>query len=163
MKRRSAYFLSTGVFVIALAAAWLALSPTNRVKVAQVEVVDDGGTGILDGMTFAGSMRLASESQGVDDTFVFANGTFASTECDRRCGYPARPYFIRHVDGKIEFISESHCLYKDAKIEWRGTVEDGTIKGESIWTVDRWYWTIEKEFLFEGTLVDTAAPAASSS
>jgi hypothetical protein len=28
------------------------------------------------------------------------------------------------------------------------------------WTVARWYWTIEKQFWFEGTLVDRAVTAA---
>lgn len=96
------------------------------------------------------------------DTLVFANGTFVSTECERRCKYPARPYFIRQVGDRIEFISETRCPDKDAKIVWRGTVDDGTIKGVFTWTTVRWYWTIEKEFSFEGTIVEGATPIASS-
>ena len=65
---------------------------------------------------------------------------------------------------KTEFISESHCLYKDAKIVWRGTINGDTLKGVSSWTVKRWYWTIERNLIFEGTITahTTAIPVVSS-
>lgn len=151
------------MFVVALAFAWFPPSPTKiPVQDGQVEMADVSGSGILDGMTFSGAMGQIGEPGDMDDTFVFANGTFVSTECDKRCGYPARPYFVRHIGDKIEFTSESRCLYKDAKIVWRGTVYNGTIKGVSTWTVNRWYWTIEKKFSFEGTLINPADSVTSS-
>ena len=98
--------------------------------------------------------------QAFDYMFVFSKGKFASTECVKRCGYRAGAYFVRNRDGKTEFISVSRCTYKDAKIVWRGTVENGIVKGESIWTVSRWYRTVEKKFLFEGRLVNGSTPIA---
>lgn len=127
-----------------------------------VDAAEVGGSGVLDGMTFSGLMGAAEDGEPVEDNFIFDNGTFMSTECDRRCGYPARPYFVRNVGEKIEFFSESNCLYKDAKIVWHGTVEDGTIRGVSSWTVNRWYWTIEKEIPFHGTLNTSGGSIASS-
>ena len=83
-----------------------------------------------------------------------------SKECEFRCKYPARPYFIRKSGNNTEFVSETKCPYKDAKITWRGTVEGSTIKGVSTWTVKRWYWTVEKNFEFAGTLVKQSPPVA---
>ena len=109
--------------------------------------------GPLDGMVFEGALGPDGEPKDVADSFVFVNGTFVSKECELRCQYPARPYFVRINGDKTEFISETRCPYKDARIVWRGTVEGDRFVGKSTWTVNRWYWTIENTFEFEGKLV----------
>lgn len=114
--------------------------------------------GPLDGMIFSGALGPDGQPKDTADVFVFENGTFVSRECELRCEYPARPYFVRVVGDKTEFISETQCPYKDAKIIWRGTVEGDRITGKSTWVVNRWYWTVENTFEFEGKLV----PADSS-
>ena len=114
--------------------------------------------GPLDGMTFVGMLGPDGKPKDIADTFVFENGTFVSKECELRCKYPARPYFVRSDGDKTLFISETQCPYKDAKIIWRGTVDGDTITGESTWIVKRWYWTYEDTFEFEGKLApDTTA------
>jgi hypothetical protein len=116
--------------------------------------------GPLDGLTFQGALGPDGKPRDTPDTFVFEDGTFVSKECELRCKYPARPYFVR-VDGdKIEFISETRCPYKDAKIVWRGTIEGDRIKGKSTWIVNRWYWSVENTFEFEGKLVDKRLTSA---
>lgn len=162
MTRLSKLLLVSGVTVGAIAVGWLVLVPTTTPAKRQAL----NGTTIepshdLDGMTFIGTMSPIGDSGVVNDSFVFKNGMFFSTECDKRCGYPARPYSVRQLGDKVEFTSESQCLYKDAKIVWNGTVQNGTIKGVSHWTVKRWYWTIEKEYQFEGTLQQSALPIVS--
>ncbi len=118
--------------------------------------------GPLDNMTFAGALGPDGKPKDIPDSFVFENGTFVSKECELRCKYPARPYFVRTNGNRTEFISETKCPYKDAKIIWRGTVEGDTIKGKSTWVVKRWYWTIENTFEFEGKLVSKPATKAST-
>ena len=110
--------------------------------------------GPLDGLTFRGALGPDGKPKDIPDVFVFENGTFVSKECELKCKYPARPYFVRVNGGKTEFISETRCPYKDAKIVWRGTVEGDRIKGKSTWVVNRWYWTVENTFEFEGKLVE---------
>lgn len=110
--------------------------------------------GPLDGMTFEGMLGPDGKPKDTPDRFVFEDGTFVSKECELRCKYPARPYFVRIVGDKTEFISETQCPYKDAKIVWRGTVEGDTIRGKSTWVVKRWYWTVENTFAFEGKLAN---------
>jgi hypothetical protein len=161
--RRSKTILAIGGLLVLLAGGWFVFSPEAiPVQAENVDTADVGGSGVLDGMTFSAELGPFGKPADVNDSLVFANGTFVSTECERRCGYPARPYFVRQVGDRIEFISETRCPDKDAKIVWRGIVEDGTIKGVFTWTTVRWYWTIEKEFSFEGTVVDGATPITSS-
>ncbi|HKJ52233.1 MAG TPA: hypothetical protein VKB27_12060 [Gammaproteobacteria bacterium] len=127
----------------------LAARASGATATNDVEIVP----GPLDGRVFSGALGPDGEPKDVPDTFVFKNGTFASQECESRCNYPARPYFVR-VDGdRVEFISETKCPYKDATIIWRGTVEGDRLTGKSTWVVKRWYWTIEDTYAFEGRLV----------
>ena len=116
--------------------------------------------GPLDGRSFVGALGPRGKPKDVEDRFVFVNGTFVSKECELKCKYPARPYFVRKVGDKIEFISETKCPYKDATIVWRGTVEGDKIRGVSTWTVKRWYWTIKKQFEFAGELEQSPSPLA---
>ncbi len=113
--------------------------------------------GPLDGMVFTGMLGPDGQPKDTPDTFVFENGTFVSKECELRCKYPARPYFVRINGSKTEFISETKCPYKDARIVWRGTVDGDVIRGKSTWMVKRWYWTVENTFEFEGKLTDSPA------
>lgn len=112
--------------------------------------------GPLDGLVFSGAVGPDGKPKDIPDSFVFENGTFVSKECELRCMYPARPYFVRINGSKTEFISETKCPYKDARIVWRGTIEGDRIKGKSTWVVKRWYWTVENTFEFEGKLLDKA-------
>jgi len=127
-----------------------------------VDASEAVGSEILDGMTFIGELGLKGRPADVKDTFVFEDGNFVSKECEKTCRFPARPYFIRHVGDTIEFISETRCPDKDAKIVWQGIVDGETIKGMFHWTSKRWYWTIEKDFWFEGTLIENTPPTIGS-
>ena len=116
------------------------------------DAAEKASSGPLDGMTFVGMLGPDGQPKDVADVFVFENGTFVSKECELRCKYPARPYYVRTNGSKTEFISETQCPYKDAKIVWRGTIDGDRIKGKSTWVVKRWYWTVENTFEFEGKL-----------
>lgn len=119
-------------------------------------------SGVLDGMTFISDLGPEGKPRDVKDTLVFEDGHFVSKECEKRCNFPARPYFTRRVGSTIEFISETRCPDKDAKIVWRGTVDGETIKGGYHWTSKRWYWTIEREFRFEGNLLKSTVSTTES-
>ena len=129
---------------------------------AQANAADQlAGSGILDGLTFSGQiLRDGKPVVDVVDKWVFDEGTFLSTECAVRCNYPRAPYFIRKQGAAVEFVSESRCADMDATIVWRGTIEDQSIKGFKKWTIKRWYWTIVKEFEFEGSLSVDPLPVA---
>jgi len=118
--------------------------------------------GPLDGLSFRGAVGPDGKPKDIPDIFVFENGNFVSRECELRCEYPARPYFVRQNGSKTEFISETECPYKDAKIVWRGTIEGDKITGKSTWIVKRWYWTVENTFEFEGKLQKEPPTTAST-
>ena len=162
MMRKTYLTVSITALTVVLASTWFVLSQAANPKLSQnVESNQSNASGILDGMTFSGELRPVDGSRRTRDRFGFANGTFVSTECEKRCDYPARPYFVRQNEGRVEFVSETRCPYKDAKIVWRGTVDDGKIKGEGTWTISRWYWTREKKYWFEGTLLKDTPLVAS--
>ena len=132
------------------------------VKTVADQVNDAEVKAPLDGMSFSGGIGPDGKPKDVEDRFVFANGTFVSKECELRCKYPARPYFVRNVDGDVEFVSETKCPYKDATIIWRGTVSGDMIEGVATWTINRWYWTIKKRYEFSGKLEQSTSPVASA-
>jgi hypothetical protein len=49
-------------------------------------------------------------------------------------------------------MSETPCLISEATIVWRGTVKCDEIEGIFTCTSKRLYWTIDKEFCFNGRL-----------
>lgn len=162
--QRSTLVIGAAVPLLAVVGAgWVGLSTASDPEFATVAAASDvSGSGPLDGMTFAGALGPDGKPKDVADTFVFANGTFVSRECESRCNYPARPYFVRKNGDRTEFVSETRCPHKDARIVWRGTVEGDTIKGVSTWTVNRWYWTIEDRFEFEGKLSEPSTPVSNN-
>lgn len=152
--------LGISLLAVVLAGSWLLTLPNVAPsKPLALEHVGDEGSGILDGLEFSGAVTT-SKSTVAKDRFLFSKGKFVSTECVKRCGYLPGAYSVLNRDGKTEFISESRCTYKDAKIVWRGSVADGVVKGVSTWTVSRWYRTVETKFQFEGKLVKSPTPIA---
>jgi len=109
----------------------------------------------LDGKTFSGELGLLGEPASSTDLLAFNDGMFISKECERKCGYTEGIYWVRPIDDGIEVLSETPCLEADATIVWRGVVKGNKIEGTFTWTSVRWYWTIEKEFWFNGKLVET--------
>ncbi len=162
MNSRNKLILSLLVIAFLLGGGWIATSAmTGTTDIEPVDVGQDHGEGPLDGMTFVGSLGPDGGPLDVADTFVFANGTFVSKECEIRCKYPARPYFVRTTDDVTEFVSETKCPYKNAWIVWRGQYKDGKISGVATWRLKRWYWTVEQKFAFAGELADQSTPLAS--
>lgn len=164
MKWGFRFLIGVGALLLVGGAGTWAVSPqtTPTAEAERSTSSEQRASGILDGMTFLSKLGLSGKPADVEDDLVFSNGTFFSRECDRRCGYPPGPYYVRRIGDKIEFVSESQCVHKDATLSWQGTIENGTIKGRILWTAVRWYWTIEKELWFEGTLVDSVKPVGSS-
>ena len=163
MKR--AVLLSSGVFAILGVAALVLVGPVGldsgqTSPVTESASVSKTANGVLDGMTFKGRLGPSGATPDVEDQWVFDNGMFVSQECERRCSYPPRPYFSRQVGTSTEFISVTECPGKDATIVWRGSVEGTSIRGVATWTMERWYWTIERTFAFEGERVDASRPIA---
>ena len=160
---RATKFLAwfAALVVVGMVSVWAAAPWANSPNTEHEAASSDRSvSGVLDGMTFRANMGLSDKPADVEDNLIFADGLFVSTECERNCGYPPAPYYVRHLDEKIEFIAQSTCDESDATMVWRGTIDNGMIEGRVQWTAKRWYWTVEKEFWFEGTLLEGARPVA---
>lgn len=140
----------------------IALFSKPEVDSASIDVLQPTGPGPLDGLVFKGMLGPEGKPLDVADTFVFADGTFVSVECELRCDYPARPYVATETADGWQFTSITRCPYKDATIVWNGTVKDNRISGVATWTMNRWYWSIERDFEFEATLSDEPKLAANT-
>jgi len=152
-----------GALALALLGSWFVFAETATSPPTNDSVIEQkSGSGLLDGMTFDSELGPVGEPADIEDTLVFENGMFVSTECERRCNYPASPYFVRKNGATTEFVSETRCLINDATIVWRGVVEDGQIQGVATWTSSRWYWTVVREIAFSGMITDGGLPLSSA-
>jgi len=117
---------------------------------------DDGqpARGALDGMSFVGKLGPADKDAGSDDVLYFGEGQFWSKNCVP-CGFQPGAYYVREVPGGFEFqgVLESE---ERGRFRYSGIVRDGRVRADINWRKERWYWTIDKEFRFEGDL----SPAA---
>ena len=149
------------LFAVLAGATFALTAPSTPSPDAMRPTAELRGAGVLDGMTFIAQLGPAGKPANVEDELVFDDGLFVSVQCEQRCNYPARPYFARRKDALVQFISETRCPNKDAKLVWRGEFDGRTLKGTFTWTTSRWYWTLEKTFWFEGVLSEKSASIAS--
>lgn len=146
-----------GLLVLIAVGTFVLTGPVPLPPGALTPTADLVGSAALDGRTFRSEIGPVGKPADDIDMLVFDQGLFLSTECEARCNFPARPYFVRQKEDGIEFISETRCPNKDSTLVWRGTIEDGTIRGEVVWTSARWYWTFERTMRFEGVQVERSA------
>lgn len=89
---------------------------------------------LLDGRTFHG--EIFDEKGGRSkDRRTFKGGKFQSALC-ATLGFTERPYWTR-VEGDT--------------LVWRGTLRGDQLEATSLWTKERWYWSIRREYRFRGT------------
>ncbi len=107
---------------------------------------------ILDGMSFVGEngevgKRLAEYE---DEEIVFEKGLFTSVSCEPY-NFSSSPYNAEEVDGKIHFkaVTESPT---HGKITWTGVIDGDEAEVNFVWTKERWYWDIRREYWFKGKL-----------
>ncbi|SFF83013.1 hypothetical protein [Neptunomonas qingdaonensis] len=109
-------------------------------------------SGILDGMTFVGNNGEKGRELDPEEyeEIVFHNGLFRSVSCDPY-NFSSSEYSTTVVDNTIHFeaVTESPT---HGKIAWQGIVDGDTAEVIFIWTKERWYWDIRKEYWFRGTL-----------
>lgn len=106
----------------------------------------------LDGMTFVGNNGEKGRALDPDEheEIVFEKGRFRSVSCEPY-HFGDSAYSTQVIGETIHFeaitTSPSH-----GKIVWRGTVEGDTARVSFVWTKERWYWNIHREYWFQGKL-----------
>lgn len=107
---------------------------------------------LLDGMTFTGLNGEKGRELDPDEKeeIVFSNGRFVSTTC-YKYNFSDVAYSAYEEGGSIHFkavtTSPTH-----GKISWQGIVQGEQADVTFVWTKERWYWDIHREYWFKGTL-----------
>jgi len=107
---------------------------------------------LLDGKSYVGKngeigKKLAEYE---DEEIVFENGMFTSVSCEPY-NFGSSPYNARTVGDKIHFdaVTESPT---HGRISWTGIIDGDDAEVKFLWTKERWYWDIRKEYWFNGKL-----------
>lgn len=109
-----------------------------------------GDRGLLDGLAVSGMIGPAPDPD-LADTLYFDEGHFWSEICTA-CGFVPGRYEAQATEQGIAF---SGTLESDSRgqFDYVGLLaEDGTLIVEIRWQKRRWYWTVERELIFEGTV-----------
>lgn len=112
----------------------------------------DESSGLLDGKRFVGLNGEKGRELDPDEheEIIFARGRFISTTCNRYNFEDAR-YSARQVGDSIQFEAITHSP-THGQIAWQGIVTGDRAEMTFIWTKERWYWDIHREYWFEGKL-----------
>jgi hypothetical protein len=104
----------------------------------------------LDGKSFIAQSGEKGKRESNKDTIVFRNGRFLSEGCSQ-FGFKDAPYQATVDGATIRFHAETHSTTHGTMI-WDGTVKDNAIEATSLWTRERWYWKIKREYWYKGQL-----------
>lgn len=104
----------------------------------------------LDGKTFVAQAGEKGKKASNKDTIVFRNGRFLSEGCNPY-GFKDAPYQAAVDGGAVRFHAETHSPSHGTMV-WDGIVRDDVIEATSIWTRERWYWKIKREYWYRGQL-----------
>lgn len=116
---------------------------------------DWAATGALDGMTFQIYGEDLSNDSGavLEDSIVFRDGTFQSTDCEEYCNFGWSDYETKEIDGIIHFTATALCPDAPHTVVWYGTVTGDDVAVDVTWTTRRWYWTNQIPIRAVGTII----------
>lgn len=103
---------------------------------------------LLDGKTFLAQSGEKGKKASNKDTIVFRDGRFLSEGCIQ-WGFGDAAYAVGTEGDGIRFQTRTVSPTHGAMV-WNGIVKGDTIEATSIWTRDRWYWKIKKEYWYRG-------------
>lgn len=143
---------------VAICMFLLNLSTTESVATGQETAAVSGP---LDGLSFVGKLKSADGSIELDDTLHFSEGHFWSAGCIR-CSFMPGAYWSRTAGSSTEFhgVLESP---ERGSFTYRGRVQDGRVEVKIYWLRERWYWTVDRDYVFEGRVEENDGSAISLS
>jgi hypothetical protein len=104
--------------------------------------------GLLDGKSYSGQNGEQGKGPDREDILYFKDGMFISESC-HKYNFKSGKYKAWQEGPKTHFkavtVSPSH-----GQLAWQGTLIDGKMSATFIWTKERWYWDIHREYWFEG-------------
>ena len=141
-KATSSHNQSYSFALILLALSWHMVFPAWAGEVSN----------LLDGKSYAGKNGEVGQklAEYEDEEIIFQDGMFTSISCEPY-SFSTSPYNTKIVGDKIHFdaVTESPT---HGKISWRGVVDGDQVEVLFVWTKERWYWDIRREYWFRGKL-----------
>jgi hypothetical protein len=67
------------------------------------------------------------------------------------CGFAPGVYWVRNDGEAIHFHGDMGSAER-GRFVYYGVVQDGHLSASVHWRRERWYWTIDRDFRFEGRL-----------
>ena len=132
------------VILFGLALMFVAFSAARRVEVASA------ASGVLDGKNFVGPTGEKGKKVHHEDVLSFNDGKFTSSACFQY-GFKGGPYTATIEGDSIHFQAET-VSPTHGKMEWKGTLKNGTLDVTYTWTKKRWLWTTFRKYWFKGSL-----------
>lgn len=107
---------------------------------------------LLDGKSYVGKNgeRGKKLPEYEDEEIVFRDGMFTSVSC-APYNFRSGPYAAELVNGSIHFSAVTKSP-THGKITWQGIIEGERADVTFVWTKERWFWDIRREYWFRGFL-----------
>ncbi len=119
-------------------------------SVASMPADAANSSNLLDGKTFVTQSGEKGKQASNKDTFVFRDGRFLSEGCNP-WGFGDAPYRATDDGAAIRFHAETRSPTHGTMV-WDGIVRGDAIEATNLWTRDRWYWKIKREYWYRGQL-----------
>lgn len=114
--------------------------------------------GDLDGKVFVGTFAPADGASGRQDALSFRGGHFWSGVCVP-CGFVPAAYWVRKVGDEIHFRGEMVST-DSGTFDYAGVVNGNRLVATVDWRKDRWYWSVRRQFRFEGELSEATVTSS---
>jgi len=102
----------------------------------------------LEGQKFVGILKAQGDDDPDKDAFMFKDGKFVSEGC-QKWGFSPAPYWVRRDQDGVHFLSELSSP-EHGTMRYEGVFDGKEIKGTAYWKKVRWYWTSERQYIFQG-------------
>ena len=139
--------------VAALVLFSMASIPAGTARAAEGAPESQGNArslNLLDGKTFVAESGEKGKKASNKDTIVFRDGRFISEGCIP-WGFGDAAYKAGIEGDGIRFHAQTVSPTHGTML-WDGLVRGDAIEATSLWTRDRWYWKMKKEFWYRGQL-----------
>jgi hypothetical protein len=95
------------------------------------------------------------------DVLHFCDGYFRSENCVP-CGFSPGRYKPWSTDKGVRFDGVLTSPDR-GRFHYKGVVREGRVFARLMWRKERWYWTIDKDFRFEGVRAERSASVSAQS
>ena len=155
-QQRRLYAVALVAGLVALVAGWqMRQADATYTRAEAPQAVQSGP---LDGRVYEGRLRTVDGNVDLADDLIFANGHFWSTGCIE-CGFAPGAYWSRRNGDRIEFRGALTSPER-GDFTYEGYVEGDEIRVRLNWLRERWYWTLDRDYTFEGRLSSRSADPA---